>query len=74
MGAIARLEQAPGVMSAADAIGLLKEMRDDLRLLIESTGGERLGGVLQVASAAGGTRLEVESPPIPGDVSAPVCR
>lgn len=37
VGAIARLELAPDEVPKAQMVGLLKEMRDDLRLVIDST-------------------------------------
>lgn len=40
VGAIARLEQAPEDMSRQKVVGLLREMRDDLRLVIDSTARE----------------------------------
>jgi len=41
VGAIARLEQAPGDMPREKVIGVLREMRDDLRLVIDSTAREQ---------------------------------
>jgi len=40
VGAIARVEQAPDDMPRREIAGLLKEMRDDLRLVIDSTARE----------------------------------
>lgn len=40
VGAIARLEQSPGQTPPRDLVELLKEMRDDLRLVIDSTARE----------------------------------
>lgn len=40
VGAIARLEQAPEDMPRQKVIGVLREMRDDLRLVIDSTARE----------------------------------
>ena len=40
VGAIARLEQAPQDMPRERVVGLLREMRDDLRLVIDSTARE----------------------------------
>ena len=40
VGAIARLEQAPADTPKADVVDLLKEMRDDLRLVIDTTAQE----------------------------------
>jgi len=41
VGAIARLEQAPDDMPRQKVIGMLREMRDDLRLVIDSTAREQ---------------------------------
>lgn len=41
VGAIARLQQAPEDTSKADLVALLKEMRDDLRLVIDTTAQEQ---------------------------------
>ena len=41
VGAIARLEQAPEDMPRQQVIGVLREMRDDLRLVIDSTAREQ---------------------------------
>ena len=41
VGAIARLEQAPQEMPREKVIGVLREMRDDLRLVIDSTAREQ---------------------------------
>ncbi|WP_296248650.1 ATP-binding protein [uncultured Stenotrophomonas sp.] len=41
VGAIARLEQAPDGMPRQKVIGMLREMRDDLRLVIDSTAREQ---------------------------------
>lgn len=41
VGVIARLEQAPEQMPPGKVIGLLREMRDDLRLVIDSTAREQ---------------------------------
>ena len=41
VGAIARLEQAPEDMPRQEGIGVLREMRDDLRLVIDSTAREQ---------------------------------
>lgn len=41
VGAIARLEQAEAGMSRQQVVGVLKEMRDDLRLVIDSTAREQ---------------------------------
>jgi signal transduction histidine kinase len=41
VGTIARLEQAPADMPKAQVIDVLKEMRDDLRLVIDSTAQEQ---------------------------------
>lgn len=41
VGAIARLEQAPQDMPRERVVGLLREMRDDLRLVIDSTAREQ---------------------------------
>ncbi|HJR73233.1 MAG TPA: ATP-binding protein [Luteimonas sp.] len=41
VGAIARLEQAPEATSKADVVNLLKEMREDLRLVIDTTAQEQ---------------------------------
>jgi signal transduction histidine kinase len=48
VGAIARLEQADDDMPRPQVVGVLKEMRDDLRLVIDSTAREhaRLGELL----------------------------
>ncbi|WP_189644592.1 sensor histidine kinase [Luteimonas gilva] len=40
VGAIARLEQAPEATPKADLVNLLKEMREDLRLVIDTTSQE----------------------------------
>ncbi len=40
VGAIAQLEQAPDTTSKADLVALLKDMRDDLRLVIDTTAQE----------------------------------
>lgn len=42
LGALARLEQAEGALPRAEAVALLRDMRDDLRLVIDSTTGDRL--------------------------------
>lgn len=41
VGAIARMEQAPQDMPRREMVALLREMRDDLRLVIDSTAHER---------------------------------
>ncbi|WP_312370321.1 ATP-binding protein [Stenotrophomonas sp.] len=41
VGAIARLEQAPEDMPRQEVVGVLREMRDDLRLVIDSTACEQ---------------------------------
>lgn len=41
VGAIARLQQAPEDTSKADLVALLKDMRDDLRLVIDTTAQEQ---------------------------------
>ena len=41
VGAIARLEQAPADTPKAQVVDLLKEMRDDLRLVIDTTAQEQ---------------------------------
>jgi signal transduction histidine kinase len=42
LGAIAQLEHAPDATSKAHIVATLKEMRDDLRLIIDSTARERV--------------------------------
>ncbi|QIL19332.1 ATP-binding protein [Thermomonas sp. HDW16] len=41
VGAIARLEQAPETSSEASLVSMLKDMRDDLRLVIDTTAQEQ---------------------------------
>lgn len=41
VGAIAQLEQTPETTAKADVVALLKDMRDDLRLVIDSTAQEQ---------------------------------
>ena len=41
VGAIARLEQAPETSSKASLVSMLKDMRDDLRLVIDTTAQEQ---------------------------------
>lgn len=41
VGAIARLEQSPDSAANAEAVALLKEMREDLRLVIDTTAQEQ---------------------------------
>ena len=43
VGAIARLERGQDAMPKAEVVGVLKDMRDDLRLVIESTMHENAG-------------------------------
>ncbi|WP_144899703.1 sensor histidine kinase [Luteimonas cucumeris] len=50
VGAIARLEQAPESTSRADVVALLKEMREDLRLVIDSTAQEQADLAALIAS------------------------
>ncbi|HEX7801538.1 MAG TPA: 7TM diverse intracellular signaling domain-containing protein [Pseudoxanthomonas sp.] len=49
VGAIARLEQAPADTPKAQVIDVLKEMRDDLRLVIDSTAQEQADLALLLA-------------------------
>lgn len=71
VGAIAQLEHAPAAAATSHVIGVLKEVRDDLRLVIDSTAREqsellaqiaplrhRLGGLLESAGIACDWRLE----------------
>ncbi len=49
VGAIARLQQAPQDAPKADVIDLLKEMRDDLRLVIDTTAQEHADLAMLIA-------------------------
>lgn len=49
VGAIAQLERAPAEMPKARVIEVLKEMRDDLRLVIDSTAREHADLAAQIA-------------------------
>ncbi|MDQ2702284.1 MAG: ATP-binding protein [Pseudomonadota bacterium] len=60
VGAIAQLEQADEGVSRQDVVGVLKEMRDDLRLVIDSTAREQadLGELLAPLRHRSSTLLE----------------
>ena len=49
VGAIARLEQAPADTPKADVVDVLKDMRDDLRLVIDTTAQEQADLVALIA-------------------------
>lgn len=60
VGAIAQLQQAPGDMPRAGVVDVLKDMRDDLRLVIDSTAREQadLDGLLAPLRHRASQRLE----------------